>query len=476
MVEMHLYDYSFNLIWCEGLTILAVALLYAVWKAISSGLKKYPNISCFLLKIVIIAGPLMGLCMVEKYLCLNELFFMPLYTQSFDEYSFVYIPALIKGWEIIVYPVVLIWLIVAIFKLSNYVLEKKCLKSLHQDSETSCVLSQVLKKQKDALGIKTNVQIYVNNNISGPMTFWLLGYMIWIPSNEYAEEDLDLIVMHELTHITHKDVLFKEILSFISAALPFVGLWKWIYEDYTTYSETQCDISVCERIGDAHRYYTLIVSMLQESRKQKYPFNNISMMAKRGCILISRMSGVEDYAKRDVSQDGHVKRKTAVKFLLSAIMIGSIVRSVDAAAIYINEMDIFKGNVVTTSGVQKYDTEGVLVKMTVQGAKQYDWKTESKTLFDKQGLSVSNAEVWISEEVLVEAGSDVFAYFCSEEENQKYYIGVLKNGKLVCSKVAVDDGAIALEGVSEGMYQIIMSNPGKSILDIDSGLIIADGE
>ena len=55
------------------------------------------------------------------------------------------------------------------------------------------------------MGICRHVNVFISKEIVSPMTMGFLNPCIFLPAGEIDKETLRLILVHELTHIHHKD-------------------------------------------------------------------------------------------------------------------------------------------------------------------------------------------------------------------------------------------------------------------------------
>ena len=69
------------------------------------------------------------------------------------------------------------------------------------------------------MGICRHVTVFISKEIASPMTMGFLNPCIFLPSGEIDKETLRLILVHELTHIHHKDFLMKQMMLVISSLL-----------------------------------------------------------------------------------------------------------------------------------------------------------------------------------------------------------------------------------------------------------------
>ncbi len=476
--EQMIYDYLYNFIWCGTLTIVAATMLYAVWKLVSKKLRNHPHISYWSLKIVILLIPVVGLYLLNRYFLLLHNLIIPFLRGTVYEYSFSYISPAIQGKEWLVYGIAILWLVATVISAIGPIREKIRLRYLHRYSEPSKVLSLLLKRIKTEFGVKKRIEIYVNEQVKSPMVFRLFGYKIWIPEDTCAEEDLEVMILHELNHIVHKDLLYKDFLCLMSILLPIPWLWKSIRTDYNNYSETTCDIAVCERVVDTYGYFNLILNLLMAKKKQKYQFHNISELTKKGNNLVFRIACFERYSDRDVTTDKPVKRRTFAKLIFLGCLITGFIAIMNFG--YAKAFDFFHQDVkedvpneeVSTEvelDLQELGLEGVDLK----NAKMLEWlNTSDDEVFSIKNGMLKGKEIHTSEIFEVLHNEQAMIIGNSINANSRLIILLIKDGCVYKSQTIESNEDIVIETRQEGNYQIILYNTDDNNINYDIGLLI----
>lgn len=474
--EQMIYDYLYNFIWCGTLTIVAATMLYAVWKLVSKKLRNHPHISYWSLKIVILLIPVVGLYLLNRYFLLLHNRIIPFLRGTVYEYSFSYISPAIQGKEWLVYGIAILWLVATVISAIGPIREKIRLRYLHRYSEPSKVLSLLLKRIKTEFGVKKRIEIYVNEQVKSPMVFRLFGYKIWIPEDTCAEEDLEVMILHELNHIVHKDLLYKDFLCLMSILLPIPWLWKSIRTDYNNYSETTCDIAVCERVVDTYGYFNLILNLLMAKKKQKYQFHNISELTKKGNNLVFRIACFERYSDRDVTTDKPVKRRTFAKLIfLSCIIIGfiAIMNFGYAKAIDYFYQDVGMDIPNTEVSIEtELNLQGLeLEDIDLENAKTLEWDevADDSVLVIENGIIESNT-VYVSETLNVKDKAMITCY--SSNETIQLGIMLIKDGNLYKCEIIRNDMHSSCKIAEEGNYQIILYNNNNVMVNYDIGVLL----
>lgn len=99
-----------------------------------------------------------------------------------------------------------------------------------------------LSAKKTAAEMKiANVTVRILPGLPGPIMTGILTATIYLPHEAYAEEELRLILKHELTHFRHRDVLFKGLLLLARAVHWFNPLMGLIERRFNEAAELACD-------------------------------------------------------------------------------------------------------------------------------------------------------------------------------------------------------------------------------------------
>ena len=92
--------------------------------------------------------------------------------------------------------------------------------------------------------------------------------MIILPVENYLEEELYIILTHEIIHYKQKDLLLKS-LSYIVLIVHFFNPFAWIlFFRVQEWSEYACDYKACEHVGGIKVYFETIMNIaIGKSRK-----------------------------------------------------------------------------------------------------------------------------------------------------------------------------------------------------------------
>lgn len=108
-----------------------------------------------------------------------------------------------------------------------------------------------IKKYIDLFNLKRKVQVFINDNISTPITYGVIHPKIILQSHILKDEQLlKYVIIHEMTHIKKFDIVFNHIKNLITCLYWFnifiLVASRYIEDDI----EALCDKLVIQKVGD----------------------------------------------------------------------------------------------------------------------------------------------------------------------------------------------------------------------------------
>ncbi len=145
-----------------------------------------------------------------------------------------------------------------------------------------------LYEVKDSTHLKDN--IYLSEKIASPAVYGIVKPKIILPA-PYKDSDIELIVLHEKTHIRSLDNLWR-IIAFIIVAVHWFNPLSWLFlKRFLTDLELSCDERVLTKIGsDRAKDYA---SSLLESRQGVFVFAS----AFGGAKIRTRIENILSFKK-----------------------------------------------------------------------------------------------------------------------------------------------------------------------------------
>lgn len=163
-----------------------------------------------------------------------------------------------------------LWVVVAAAVFCFYLRERVCLhkrlavSAVCEDGRILDSFAKILEELKIP-GAKAVLRISEYETI--PFTAGIFHPVIILPACNYGEHELEIIFRHELAHVLHKDVFYKNVaylICILHAANPFA--W-WYFCLLQNWSEYAVDDAVCRGTGKFADYYENILCLMQGGRK-----------------------------------------------------------------------------------------------------------------------------------------------------------------------------------------------------------------
>ena len=146
-------------------------------------------------------------------------------------------------------------IIIAIYKISTYIVLKKKILGISyviEDKKVINIYNKVLKE----MDIKKKIHLAQNKDNVIPFGIGIFKKYIVLPQINYADEQLEWILKHELTHFKYNDILVKIIYMIVSIIYWFNPLIYLI----SKVIEADCELSCDERV----------LRSCQQEQKQEY--------------------------------------------------------------------------------------------------------------------------------------------------------------------------------------------------------------
>lgn len=234
----------------------------------------------------------------------------------------------------------------------------------------------------------------------------IFRHVIAFKALNYPMKDIELVLMHEGTHIVRRDNLGKKLALIVVLVNWFNPILRLYLDDLDAWGDISCDIHVCSHFlgGHARKYFDLLLRFSQEGkRSEQLP------------AFVSQLNSEQSLGKRVEYMIRWQKagKKTGVSVLLAlALVIGSSVTAFASSAQVVeqqNDMycetrvqetvsmdnDDLKEYVIPADQVdeEKWDNaivydDALLEPLSVQ--KNFDWKVPGNN-FARSGAFIKKA-------------------------------------------------------------------------------------
>lgn len=182
---------------------------------------------------------------------------------------------------------------------------------------------------KEVLGIKGKVTLLRNCNLrnKSPFAIGIFRRRVVLPYEDYTEEELKIILYHELSHIKKRDIVFRY-LTTIAILLNSINPISYVLLILVTHwSEAECDIRAVEGLekeGISAKVYAHTILRLMSGNLKKQELFTMTMLHGAAKSLYGRIEFMEIYRKN--------MRKVAKPVTMALVMMFVLLSSVTAYA------------------------------------------------------------------------------------------------------------------------------------------------
>lgn len=162
-------------------------------------------------------------------------------------------------------------------------------------------------------------KIYKSRFAPTPMLVGVIRPRIYLPDIEFTDEQLNNILLHELTHLRRRDVWLKWFATFVVSLHWFNPIVYFMGHEFSHACELSCDEAVIRNLDNTGKqsYGDTLISVVAESR---YPIGAMSTtMCEEKKKLKERLVAIMNYRK-----------KTKIAVLITAVLAVAITVSVFA--------------------------------------------------------------------------------------------------------------------------------------------------
>ena len=124
------------------------------------------------------------------------------------------------------------------------------------------IFSEVQKELK----IKRRIRLKASSDIGSPMLVGILFPTVYIPCREIPDNNMRMVLLHELTHYKRKDLLVKWFAVLVNAVHWFNPLCYLACAALSEACEVSCDMSVTKNMSEDEQklYMQTILNLVEE--------------------------------------------------------------------------------------------------------------------------------------------------------------------------------------------------------------------
>ena len=127
----------------------------------------------------------------------------------------------------------------------------------HQSMSTRRKLREMVEDTRTKLGIQREITVRQGVRILSPFVEGIRAIKVYFPMVKFEDEVLYQIVYHELTHIRHRDYIWRPFCYSICCIYWFNPIAWNTFKIWRRWSESYCDLACCQQISPK-RYFEIL--------------------------------------------------------------------------------------------------------------------------------------------------------------------------------------------------------------------------
>lgn len=224
------------------------------------------------------------------------------------------------------------WSIGAAIGMAQYIVQRiKITRMMKHATFCSKEVEQQFAQRCAAEGrYARRVRVRQSYQIEIPRVTGILHPTVVLPVERYSVEERDVIFRHELTHVKHHDILFRN-LTMLLCIIHFMNPFAWwLNRQMRKWSEYACDYEICCCNHKLKKYYDVILNMAEKSMNAQ--FLSVQLLESESELQERMKHVMKCYKKKN-------KSKFVAGMLVACITLisGSSVYAVSAASVSANE-------------------------------------------------------------------------------------------------------------------------------------------
>ncbi len=135
-------------------------------------------------------------------------------------------------------------------------------------------IQEMAGEVRECFRIRRRIPVYMTDGLSGPVITGVLKCCVFLPKRSYGEEELRIILEHELWHYKQGDLFLKAVCGWLSCLEWFHPLCDKMSAEVDRWGEICCDLQMCyrqERPWNLRRYFQVVLEHAPERGAGCFP-------------------------------------------------------------------------------------------------------------------------------------------------------------------------------------------------------------
>lgn len=331
-----------------------------------------------------------------------------------------------------------------------------------EDEATKRCFSEICTE----LGIEGKVTLCRNDLVEMPCITYHHGMVVILPLNMYTEEEMEIILYHELCHFVEKDMLLKAFGIIISLLHVFNPLVHIMLKQMTLICEMSCDRVVCERAKgrfSEQQYFQTILNMLHEDRKRDR-FQLFALADDRSNYE-RRVAAMDEYHKKRGFQKG------GAIILAAVFLLGSSFSSLAAGNELTNAYEGYVKETIEKASLVSADAADQAAKEEI--ARRFNINPEDIVIMDDVNMNgrgriinlewnVRAGKVYLSSGFSEDVGDVITGYVVGDPSDMTFETGIKDPDNIFHCAEGNDTIYFEYEVEQDGRYYFFIINSSET--------------
>ena len=314
---------------------------------------------------------------------------------------------------------------------------------------------EIFENVKNNMGIHRGMYLRRGYSIGVPFITGIIHSTVYLPMSDYPQDELEMILTHELCHCKQGDTFWKPVFAFMCYVYWFNPLVWFVWRQMKRFAEASCDNYCCEKRYSPKKYFELLASMNEQAEKYISDFvplwyedknelkwrvicmkrNKIKKIKRFGTVLVVMLAVMLGSLSTYAANVGSEKVYSII-YKETVISEAEELQPEIPNKEYIGTMDEFDGMVVTE------ETDSC---DNARGAENINW-------------SINNGCVSKSAQFYKAEGSEIYVAVVMEPSDKYVKVGIIQPDTSICYVYSKGNIAHTFAVEQGGNYRVFISN------------------
>lgn len=316
------------------------------------------------------------------------------------------------------------------------------------------------------LGIEGKVSLYRNDSVNVPCITYHHGMVVILPLVQYTEEEVQIILYHELCHYLEKDMPLKTFGILISLLHVFNPVVHIMLKQMSLVCEMSCDRLACEKATHRftqQRYFQVIFDMMKPDKK------------RRRYQLFALVDDRTNYERRvacmsEYRMSGGMKKGVALA-LAACFLLGS---SFTSLAVGAKMTSVYEGYAEATSVKSSMDDIDAMDRAAINDlARRYNLDPDDIVMMDDINMNsrgrtidfewdVKAGKTYMSAGFLVDEGVEIHGLVVADPTDIVYQTGIKDTDNIMNYAEGSDVVDFVYTAPVDGRYYFFIINSSET--------------